>query len=40
MNGNKKNQNIKNANTNIENYSFKKEVEEDKILAKNEKWKF
>ena len=37
MNGNKKNQNIKNPNTNIENYSFKKEVEEDKILAKNEK---
>ena len=37
MNGNKKNQNIKNPNTNIENYSFKKEVEEDKNLSKNEK---
>lgn len=37
MNGNRKNQNIKNVNNNGENYSFKKEAEEDKILNKNEK---
>ena len=35
MNGNRKNQNIKKANTNIESYSFKKEVEEDKNLNNN-----
>ena len=36
-NGNRKNPNIKNVNSNGENYSFKKEAEEDKVVNKNEK---